>query len=305
MKGTYSGMVQYMAALERHYHISICIKDFVGFIPLDSELDHSLTNFLSHGNSFCMYMKSDVNIYHRCINMHEGLQRKATQCPDGFCGVCHLGIKEYIVPILSPDGPVGSVHAGVFQTTPAFAERLIQRACRTSQLLDSSKAVQLFFDQIPKEPEELSTVLPTALSVIANCLSLAYATIAANHYFKPATVKTSSLHNAIIADAIAYIGLYYESPCTEELIAEACHCSVSTLSHLFRRRVGVSIPVYITKLRIERAKALLSNSENSISSIALQLGFNDPAYFSRVFIRYAGMSPKNYRGKLKKTLLSN
>ena len=93
-----------------------------------------------------------------------------------------------------------------------------------------------------------------------------------------------------------HAGVFQTSPA----IAEACHCSVSTLSHLFRRRVGVSIPVYITKLRIEHAKALLAEAQNSISDIALRVGFNDPAYFSRLFTRYAGMSPKNYRGTLKK-----
>ena len=300
MKGRYDGLIRYMHALEDHFGITICIKDFLGFIPLDSELDHSLAHFLSHGNSFCMYVKSDLNIYHRCISMHEGLQRKAIQCPEGFCGICHLGVKEYIVPIPGANGPVGSVHAGVFQTNPFIAEGLIRRTCRSSQLLESSKALQLYFDQIPVEQPDIGIILPTALGVIANCLSLAFASIAANHYFKPVSAKTSYLHNAIVSDAISYIGLYYETACDEESIAEACHCSVSTLSHLFRRRVGVSIPVYIAKLRIEQAKVLLTEAKNSISDIALQVGFNDPAYFSRVFTRYAGMSPKNYRGTLRK-----
>ena len=264
---------------------------------MDSELDHSLTHFLSHGNSFCMYVKSDLKVYHRCISMHEGLPRKAAQYPEGFCGFCHLGVKEYIIPILGPNGPVGSVHAGVFQTAPTTAMSLIRHACKISQILKAEKAVQLYFEHIPKEQNDLISNLPIALGAVANCLSLAFSSIAANHYFK----RTNYLHSAIIADAIAYVGMYYQGECDEESIVEACHCSVSTLSHLFHRRIGMSIPVYIAKLRVEQAKVLLSNTQNSIANIALQVGFNDPAYFSRVFARYTGMSPKNYRGTCEKS----
>ena len=86
-------------------------------------------------------------------------------------------------------------------------------------------------------------------------------------------------------------------------IAEEFHCSVSTLSHLFKKESGQSISEYVTALRLKEAEWLLRQSALSVTEISGSLGFCGPAYFSKVFKKRYGLSPiafKKHRHKAEK-----
>lgn len=78
-------------------------------------------------------------------------------------------------------------------------------------------------------------------------------------------------------------------------IAESVCLSSSRLGHLFREEVGMTITQWRDDQRISRAKQLLITNNVSINRISLQVGYNDPLYFSRVFKKLNGISPKGYR----------
>ncbi len=67
-------------------------------------------------------------------------------------------------------------------------------------------------------------------------------------------------------------------------------------ARVFRRAYGVTPLQYVTARRIERAKNLLRDSGQPIASIARTLGFDDVAYFNRLFRRVEGVTPGTYRG---------
>lgn len=80
----------------------------------------------------------------------------------------------------------------------------------------------------------------------------------------------------------------------EELATHTC-LSASRLGHLFRDEVGMTIAQWRDDQRISRAKQLLVTTNYSVSQVGRIVGFADPLYFSRVFKRKAGTSPKRYR----------
>ncbi len=71
--------------------------------------------------------------------------------------------------------------------------------------------------------------------------------------------------------------------------------SVSHYSALFRRATGYGALEFQTRLRMGAARELLDTTDRSIASVASQVGFADPLYFSRQFHRIHGISPTEYR----------
>lgn len=71
--------------------------------------------------------------------------------------------------------------------------------------------------------------------------------------------------------------------------------SYAHVSRLFRRAFGTTPGEYRNTLRLERAKALLRNTRRTVAEIAYEAGFEDPAYFTRLFRRYNGISPSQFR----------
>ena len=67
------------------------------------------------------------------------------------------------------------------------------------------------------------------------------------------------------------------------------------LARLFKAHVGTSPMAYLSRLRAERAAALLCETDRTVSSVAALVGWPDPNYFSRAFRSHYGMSPSEYR----------
>ncbi|MBQ8880170.1 MAG: PocR ligand-binding domain-containing protein [Clostridia bacterium] len=81
-------------------------------------------------------------------------------------------------------------------------------------------------------------------------------------------------------------------------IGEICHsigCSKSTLLTAFKKRYGVTINDYITAERLKQARTMLRSTEKKINEIAMDTGFSDQSYFSKVFTAEHGVSPSEYR----------
>lgn len=84
-----------------------------------------------------------------------------------------------------------------------------------------------------------------------------------------------------------------------EEISRALHISRSTLFLHFKKEFGKSPMAVHAEIRIKRARKLLKESTLPISQIAFQSGFTDPLYFSRLFSKEMGMSPREYRRNVK------
>lgn len=69
----------------------------------------------------------------------------------------------------------------------------------------------------------------------------------------------------------------------------------SYLFRLFKKETGTSISGYLTAFRIQRACALLADSQLSIKSLSYSVGYHDPLYFSKVFKKATSYTPSQYR----------
>ncbi len=78
-------------------------------------------------------------------------------------------------------------------------------------------------------------------------------------------------------------------------IADYIHINSSYLSRLYKKETGESIVDAINKYRIDYAKKLLKDPGKKVFEVACAVGIEDPAYFTHVFTKYVGMSPKEYK----------
>ncbi|HYF48777.1 MAG TPA: AraC family transcriptional regulator [Planctomycetota bacterium] len=99
-----------------------------------------------------------------------------------------------------------------------------------------------------------------------------------------------------IAAALTLIRDQHRRAISLEELAKAAHMSVFHFARQFRRKTGFTPMEYVEKLRIARAQELLlGRSDLRLQEIAREVGYDDPAYFSRVFRKRAGVGPREYR----------
>lgn len=108
----------------------------------------------------------------------------------------------------------------------------------------------------------------------------------------------NSDRNSIIK-ATQYIQQYYHQEITLQSISGLVHLSKNYFANLFRKEVGESFLEYLTRIRIEKAKTLLTG-ELKAGDIGSLVGIQDPKYFSKVFKKITGVSPSEYRALVRK-----
>lgn len=99
-----------------------------------------------------------------------------------------------------------------------------------------------------------------------------------------------------IADAAAFMESSYQQDISISEVIERSHYSQRHFIRLFSAAYGMSPQRYLLDVRLRHAGAILRDSRLPVTEIAASCGFGDPNYFSRVFRKYTGVSPSEFRG---------
>lgn len=102
-----------------------------------------------------------------------------------------------------------------------------------------------------------------------------------------------------LAPAISYISTNYMNEISIDHLAQLCHVSPSHFRRLFKKILSWTPLDYVQLMRIERACALLYNCDQSITEVSLQVGYPSPSSFNRQFHRIHGISPNQWRQKMR------
>lgn len=99
----------------------------------------------------------------------------------------------------------------------------------------------------------------------------------------------------VITPVINYIKEHLSEKISREQLADLVYLHPDYLTHVFKEKTGLSLSAFILKERLKQSKNLLRNTDKSINTIALDCGFSDASYFTRIFRRETGISPRQYR----------
>jgi YesN/AraC family two-component response regulator len=110
------------------------------------------------------------------------------------------------------------------------------------------------------------------------------------------TATSKSLRT--VYDIIAFLDSSYSTDITGDLLEEKFNCNFDYINRVFKETLGKTIFTYLNRLRIEKAKQFLSTQIYSLTDVAEKTGFHDVYYFSKVFKKYAGITPGAYMNQL-------
>ena len=113
--------------------------------------------------------------------------------------------------------------------------------------------------------------------------------------FTESLFYTSDRNSQIIRKATEYIASHYAEELTLTEVADAIHLNPTYLSTLFKQVTGHSFKTHLNEVRIQEAQRLLKYTDYSILEISIACGFSDQSYFTKVFRKFTGMTPKQYR----------
>lgn len=102
-------------------------------------------------------------------------------------------------------------------------------------------------------------------------------------------------HTDVIDNATDYIKRNYMTKITLESVAAHVYLSPSYLSKLFKTATGQNFNSYLNSQRIEHAKQLLLSGLSDLENVALTVGYEDQSYFTKVFKRLTGVTPKKFK----------
>lgn len=111
----------------------------------------------------------------------------------------------------------------------------------------------------------------------------------------PAGESAPSNSSKNIREAISYLEKNFSKHISLTDVAEQVYMHPVYFSQIFKQRVGVTFSEYLTNLRMERAKEYLSLLDYKIKDIPQMVGFYDEKHFYKVFKKYTGMTPMEYR----------
>lgn len=134
---------------------------------------------------------------------------------------------------------------------------------------------------------------------IENCTSLNQLTTLARTMVRKycLLVKNYSRrgYSSLVQLSLDHIDTHYSQELSLDSLAKLCGVTNSYLSALFKKETDVNITDYIHTTRLRHALQLLNSTHMTVKDIALQCGYEDSNYFTRIFKKYQGLSPKEYR----------
>lgn len=279
-------IIRYTEMLQHTHGLSITMH------PTDAVLTASfcsLFRYNFHKAPLCLYCKQDKSLHRRCVRTQKLIEAKCKNTSDPFFfGVCHAGIGCYVFPIKEDSRFLGYICVNGCRADLTSAERRLSATERLVSEISREQLLRLYEDSILPQPDE--AILDTLILPLCYMLRQLY-----RESEQMMRENTHIPHLDLNMRIINYLYQNSTEPISVDSIAEHVHFSRSFISHMFKKNNGVSISEYLCRIRLENAENLLNTSDLSISAIAAEVGFDDANYFSKIFRRKHGMSPRAYR----------
>ena len=125
-----------------------------------------------------------------------------------------------------------------------------------------------------------------------------FISILMNEYIRYSINDSNGLEENMMNQIRLYLHTHYKDKITLEDICSLFHISTSTFVRNFKKQNNKSMIQYLNEIRIQTAKQLLLEKENSVTDVALEVGFSDSSTFIKTFKKITGISPLKFKQKI-------
>lgn len=273
-----------ISLFEQQLNIDLTIHDIRGIWSLDFR-DYLMPGRRWHRCAYCWDGRFEhpdwaLNCTRDCMHLpHKRCRTDAAP----FWKKCWKGVWELVVPIVRNGQTMLILYAGTFR--------------------DAGSALPEAVRALPEHHQKLYKALQSKSSVnediLVNALEL-FGTALLSEWERSGNEEHQPGVSGNMQEIITgFIVQRAAQPITLEDLAKYLSLSKSRTGHAVKEHLGKSFGTLLREERMNRAVNLLStHPQITIAELALSVGYNDPAYFMRLFTRTFGMPPRSYQKKI-------
>ena len=186
---------------------------------------------------------------------------------------------------------------GFFQSTvnSKYVDPVIQDSMLPAICIDQSEPWHKPFREYLLRIIDLDEKKPDFYELdITICLQSMWRLLLEHITYEPQASRENSLEYDRIKKILSYIEENYQNKITLNDIAGHIHLCESECTRLFKRHMNTTLFAFLQEYRIERSLEFLQDDQ-PVSAVADMAGFSDPNYYSKVFAKIKGCSPREYR----------
>ena len=186
---------------------------------------------------------------------------------------------------------------GFFQSTvnSKYVDPVIQDSMLPAICIDQSEPWHKPFREYLLHIIDLDEKKPDFYELdITICLQSMWRLLLEHITYEPQASRENSLEYDRIKKILSYIEENYQNKITLNDIAGHIHLCESECTRLFKRHMNTTLFAFLQEYRIERSLEFLQDDQ-PVSAVADKAGFSDPNYYSKVFAKIKGCSPREYR----------
>lgn len=242
---------------------------------------HEVVAYPEHIPDFCALLRQNPNALRQCNICDQNHCMKVQNSQKPLIYQCHSGLTEAIAPLRMNGSVIGYIIFG--HIAPSSDKNkgweIVKEKCSDYDV--DNTLLKNYFKHLHYFSTEYINAASKLLEAVAS-----YACTERLSMIKYDTFSTSIDH---------YIMDHFTENITSEDICEHFQISKSKLYQISEDLYHCGIATYIRKLRIDLAKKLLEQSNSYVQEIAYTCGYDDYNYFTKIFKRETGLTPREYR----------
>ena len=320
-----------IAWLTEGRNLRISVHDLSGLLHVAPPLGLP-AELMVHEAPVCRFAKTVLNHLPLCLRCKRAAVARALASETPFCGRCHMGVSEWVIPVWHEGRPICVIFVGNLWVKDATCvpDRHAPESDRCRRRARNRGATSDAYDKAFSgcqtiKADELSRVVEPGLLLsdsirarlaaqdaeMAACPPLGWDR-ASGAERRPSpkapgippqdrpSPSWRSTRNVIVQTVLDHAQMDYARPLTLRHLARLLFVDESYLCRLFRRETGMTFTAHLRAVRMEVARRLLLQTALPVHEVARRVGISHTGHFIRLFQHSEGLTPAAWRGGTRK-----